>query len=75
MQASTLPVHTLLLNGVECEPYIRCDDMLMREHAAEVLKRIAEKHCKGRLVAVGGGGYNRANIGNAWTEVVKSLAS
>ena len=28
---------TLILNGVECEPYITCDDMLMREHAAEVL--------------------------------------
>ena len=30
-------IHTLLLNGVECEPYISCDDMLMREHAQEVL--------------------------------------
>jgi acetoin utilization protein AcuC len=44
-------------------------------HAAKALRRIAEKHCKGRLIAVGGGGYNRANIGNAWTEVVKSLAT
>ena len=38
MQASTLPVHTLLLNGAECEPFISCDDMLMREHAVDVLK-------------------------------------
>jgi electron transport complex protein RnfC len=38
MQASTLPLDYLLLNGVECEPYISCDDMLMREHALEVLK-------------------------------------
>lgn len=43
-------------------------------HAAKVLCRIAEKHCKGRLIAVGGGGYNRVNIGSAWTEVVRSLA-
>jgi electron transport complex protein RnfC len=28
---------TLILNGAECEPYISCDDMLMREQAAEVL--------------------------------------
>ncbi len=24
-------VHTLILNGAECEPYISCDEMLMRE--------------------------------------------
>lgn len=30
-------VNTLILNGVECEPYITCDDVLMREHAEEVL--------------------------------------
>jgi len=29
--------HTLILNGAECEPYISCDDMLMREHADTVL--------------------------------------
>ena len=28
---------TLILNGAECEPYISCDDMLMRESAAEIL--------------------------------------
>jgi electron transport complex protein RnfC len=38
MQANTLPVENLLLNGVECEPYISCDDMLMREQALGVLK-------------------------------------
>jgi electron transport complex protein RnfC len=27
----------LLLNGAECEPYISCDDMLMRERAADVV--------------------------------------
>jgi len=43
--------------------------------AAKALRKIAEKHCNGRLVAVGGGGYNRTNIGNAWTEVVRALAS
>ena len=29
---------TLILNGAECEPYISCDDMLMREHAPSVLQ-------------------------------------
>ncbi|MGH8236342.1 MAG: RnfABCDGE type electron transport complex subunit C, partial [Steroidobacteraceae bacterium] len=27
----------LLLNGAECEPYISCDDMLMRERAGDVV--------------------------------------
>lgn len=30
-------IHTLLLNGAECEPYLACDDRVMREHAAEVV--------------------------------------
>lgn len=37
MQARTCEIEYLILNGVECEPYISCDDMLMRERAAEVL--------------------------------------
>ncbi len=32
------PVTTLVINGAECEPYISCDDMLMRERAAEVIE-------------------------------------
>jgi len=28
----------LILNGAECEPYISCDDMLMREHPLEVVR-------------------------------------
>jgi electron transport complex protein RnfC len=31
------PIRTLILNGAECEPYITCDDMLMREQAAEII--------------------------------------
>ncbi|HEY7506878.1 MAG TPA: acetoin utilization protein AcuC, partial [Nitrososphaera sp.] len=44
-------------------------------HAADILHALAHKHCKGRIIALGGGGYNSKNIGAAWTEVVKSLAS
>ena len=29
---------TLVLNGAECEPFITCDDVLMRERAASILK-------------------------------------
>lgn len=34
-------VNTLVINGAECEPYITCDDRLMREQAAEILQGIA----------------------------------
>lgn len=32
---------TLVLNGAECEPFITCDDMLMRERAAGIVKGTA----------------------------------
>ena len=31
-------IPTLILNGGECEPWITCDDMLMRQHAREILQ-------------------------------------
>lgn len=34
-------IHTLIINAAECEPYITCDDMLMREHANEIVQGIA----------------------------------
>jgi len=37
MQAVSCELDFLILNGVECEPYISCDDMLMRERAHEVI--------------------------------------
>lgn len=37
-QARTGHLEYLILNGVECEPYISCDDALMRERADAVLR-------------------------------------
>jgi electron transport complex protein RnfC len=34
----TQGIDTLIINGVECEPYITCDDILMRNQAAEVIR-------------------------------------
>ena len=31
-------IRMLILNGAECEPYITCDDMLLRERAAKVIR-------------------------------------
>ncbi len=30
-------IHTLILNGSECEPYISCDEMLMREQPEKIV--------------------------------------
>jgi acetoin utilization protein AcuC len=38
-------------------------------HAAKKLTELAERHAQGRIIALGGGGYNRDNIGKAWTHV------
>ncbi|MHB0817254.1 electron transport complex subunit RsxC [Stutzerimonas stutzeri] len=36
----TQAIHTLIINGTECEPYITADDLLMREKAAELVAGI-----------------------------------
>ncbi len=45
-------IKTLILNGAECEPYITCDDLLMREQALAVIEgakiilhTLGIKHC------------------------------
>jgi electron transport complex protein RnfC len=37
MQAVSCDLDYLILNGAECEPYISCDDMLMRERAQVIV--------------------------------------
>jgi acetoin utilization protein AcuC len=43
-------------------------------HAAQRLKAMANDLCGGRLLALGGGGYNRANLAAAWCGVVEALS-
>jgi acetoin utilization protein AcuC len=42
-------------------------------HAAARLRVLAERYAQGRLLAMGGGGYNRANLARAWMRVVEEL--
>lgn len=42
-------------------------------HAAASLCRLADEICDGRLVAMGGGGYNLHNLAQTWCAVVDSL--
>lgn len=51
---------------------LRLTTAVYREVTAS-LCRIADRSCNGRLLAVGGGGYNRKNIAQAWTSVVAAM--
>jgi len=42
-------------------------------YVATRLSMLANKHCNGRLLAMGGGGYNLENIKIAWNDVVETL--
>jgi len=42
---------------------------------ASRLHELAHKKCEGRIIALGGGGYNLANVSRAWVEVVKAFAT
>ncbi len=42
-------------------------------YVAGRLRMIAERHCGGRLLAMGGGGYDLDNLAAAWCEVIESL--
>jgi acetoin utilization protein AcuC len=42
-------------------------------HATQRLLYLAGRHCSGRLLAMGGGGYNRGNLALTWTAVVQAL--
>jgi acetoin utilization protein AcuC len=42
-------------------------------HAATRLCKLADKHCQGRLMVMGGGGYDLDNLASAWCTVVEAL--
>lgn len=48
-------IHTLLINGGECEPYLTCDDRLMRERAEAIIDGIR--------IMLHGMGVKKAKIG------------
>ncbi|MBS1159976.1 MAG: Electron transport complex, RnfABCDGE type, subunit [Proteobacteria bacterium] len=39
--AKSVPMEQLVINGAECEPFITCDDLLMRERGEEVVRGAA----------------------------------
>ncbi|HEX2304923.1 MAG TPA: acetoin utilization protein AcuC [Nitrososphaeraceae archaeon] len=45
------------------------------EYAAQVLHRFAHERSHGRIIGLGGGGYNTQNLANAWNKVVEVFVS
>jgi acetoin utilization protein AcuC len=45
----------------------------VHRHAARSLHHFADEFCAGRLMAFGGGGYDRRNLALAWCEVLREL--
>ncbi|MSP86426.1 MAG: electron transport complex subunit RsxC [Methylotenera sp.] len=61
-------IHTLVINAAECEPYITCDDMLMRERADEVVRGIEiVQHLLGAEKCIVGVEDNKPQAASAMT--------
>jgi acetoin utilization protein AcuC len=41
--------------------------------AARALARLSNEHARGRILALGGGGYDRSNLARTWTAVARAL--
>lgn len=68
-------VHTLLINAAECEPYITCDDMLMRERADDIVKGMEiVKFLLGAEQCIVGIEDNKPEATAAMTQACKALA-
>jgi acetoin utilization protein AcuC len=52
--------------------HLRCSPKVHR-FASEILHQLSHKHSDGRIIALGGGGYNPVNIASAWTEVISTF--
>lgn len=42
-------------------------------HAAKRLVYLADRHCNGKIIGLGGGGYNRENLALGWNSVLKAF--
>lgn len=51
-----------------------CYSSAVHAYVTRALVKLAQQHCNGRLLALGGGGYNSTNIADGWTAVVKALS-
>ncbi|HOY70726.1 MAG TPA: electron transport complex subunit RsxC [Methylotenera sp.] len=72
---SKCQIHTLIINAAECEPYITCDDMLMRERADEIVQGIAiAQHLLGAQKSIIGIEDNKPQATKAMETAVQKSA-
>ena len=63
-------------DGLDGDPLARLRySPQVHAHAARSLVHLAGEYSAGRLMAFGGGGYDRTNLARAWCEVVRELAA
>jgi acetoin utilization protein AcuC len=71
------PEFVILQCGADClaeDPLTHLQfSSVAHRHAATRLCGLADRHCDGRILATGGGGYNHRNIADAWCEVVEAF--
>jgi acetoin utilization protein AcuC len=61
-------------DGIEGDPLTHlCYTKEIHSHVAARLCDLADRHCGGRLVALGGGGYSHHDLREAWCDVVERL--
>ena len=69
-------IHTLIINAAECEPYITCDDMLMRERADEIMHGVEiVQHLLGADKVIIGIEDNKPEATNTMTLASQKLAN
>ena len=73
--------HRLAIGALHPEPRATGDPLAQLEystavhhHVTERLCVLAKRHAQGRLMVLGGGGYDRANLARAWSAVLAVLA-
>jgi len=61
-------------DGIEGDPITHlCYTHRVHEKVAEVAREIADRYAGGRLIVLGGGGYEATNTAGAWLRVIEKL--
>ena len=71
------PQFILLQCGADClagDPLTHLElSNAVHRKVTTALCDMADRHCSGRLLAMGGGGYNREHTAQAWVEVIRAM--
>lgn len=69
---TSLPIHTILINGIECEPLISSDHRMMMEHPSSIMKGVKYAlHAFGAKKAVLCYKKKHKDITNLYKEVIR----